>query len=79
VLVPALRNIVGSAINIVDSADTTAAAMRRLLPQHLPPQRTQGLRRVSLLATDAPERFARVGARFLGEPISAADVELVDV
>jgi glutamate racemase len=79
VLVPALRNVVGPAINIVDSADTTAAAMRRLLPQQMPAQRAQGLRRISLLATDSLERFARVGAGFLGEPISADDVELVDV
>ena len=79
VLVPALRNVVGSGIDIVDSADTTAAAMRRLLQRQPPAQRPSGVRSVALLATDAPERFARVGARFLGEPISAADVELVDV
>jgi glutamate racemase len=34
---------------------------------------------VSLLATDGPERFARVGSRFLGESVSASDVELVDL
>jgi glutamate racemase len=79
VLVPALCKVVGSAISIVDSADTTAAAMRGLLPQHQPARADAGLRRVTLLATDAPERFARVGAGFLGEPFSAVDVELVDV
>jgi glutamate racemase len=30
-------------------------------------------------ATDAPERFARVGAIFLGRGIDAADVTLVDL
>jgi glutamate racemase len=30
-------------------------------------------------ATDSPERFARVGAVFLGRPIDAADVELIDL
>ena len=30
-------------------------------------------------ATDSPERFARVGAIFLGRPIEAADVELIDL
>lgn len=79
VLVAALRNVVGPSISIVDSADTTAAAMRRLLPQRLPAGTAAGLRRVTLLATDAPERFAQVGARFLGEPISPEDIELVDV
>ena len=53
--------------------------MRGLLPQHQPAQAGAGLRRVTLLATDAPERFARVGAGFLGEHFSASDVELVDV
>jgi hypothetical protein len=31
------------------------------------------------LATDSPERFARVGAIFLGRPIDASAVELVDL
>jgi glutamate racemase len=79
VLVPALRKVVGTAIEIVDSADTTAMAMRRLLPQRQTAHAGEGLRRVTLLATDAPERFARVGACFLGEHFSARDVELVDV
>ena len=30
-------------------------------------------------ATDSPERFARVGAIFLGRPIDTADVELIDL
>jgi len=32
-----------------------------------------------LLATDGAARFARVGARFFGESIDAADVELIDL
>ena len=31
------------------------------------------------LATDSPERFARVGAIFLGRPIDPVAVELVDL
>jgi hypothetical protein len=31
------------------------------------------------LATDGPERFATVGERFLGAPLRAGDVELVDI
>jgi glutamate racemase len=30
-------------------------------------------------ATDSPERFARVGEIFLGRPIAAGEVELVDL
>jgi len=32
-----------------------------------------------IFATDSPERFARVGAVFLGRPIDAETVELVDL
>jgi glutamate racemase len=34
---------------------------------------------VRFFATDSPERFARVGAVFLGRPIDPASVELVDL
>ena len=36
-------------------------------------------RPMRFFATDSPERFARVGAIFLGRPIDAADVELIDL
>jgi hypothetical protein len=31
------------------------------------------------MATDSPERFARVGARFLGASIAARAVEAIDL
>ena len=34
---------------------------------------------VRLLATDSPERFARVGARFLGSSIAVNSVEAIDL
>ena len=34
---------------------------------------------LTLLATDGARRFARVGARFLGTPVDASDVEIVDL
>ena len=34
---------------------------------------------VEFFATDSPERFARVGAVFLGRAIDPASVELVDL
>ena len=40
-----------------------------------PPSRA----RTKFLATDSPERFARVGEIFLGRPIDASEVELVDL
>jgi glutamate racemase len=80
VLAPAISSALGPAIRIVDSAATTAAVLvetltrRRLL-------RTPGdaVGSLQLLATDGAERFARVGSPFLGQPIAAADVEIVDL
>jgi glutamate racemase len=75
----AIRAAVGPTVTIVDSATTTAERVATLLDeQHLrrtasePPTMT-------LLATDGAERFARVGARFLGEEIEAGDIEIVDL
>jgi hypothetical protein len=31
------------------------------------------------MATDSPERFARVGARFLGSSIAVREVETIDL
>jgi len=80
VLAPAIHRVLGADVAIVDSAATTAAALAQALDQ-------QGLRRpgvtglgsVGLLATDDAERFARVGGTFLGRPLEAADVEVVDL
>jgi glutamate racemase len=78
VLVDALREVIGSHIAIVDSAQTTAAHLRRalrsqaLLANHAVPS-------LALLATDSPERFARVGSRFLAQNFTASEVELVDL
>jgi glutamate racemase len=74
VLAPALARVAGSGVAIVDSAATTAAAVRAMLGE--------GAARagaVSLLATDGAARFARVGSAFLGEPIGERAVEIVDL
>jgi glutamate racemase len=78
VLIDALRRVVGARVTIVDSAETTASELAaQLLQLNLSTSATTG--RVSLLATDGPERFARVGSAFLGETFAAGDVELVDL
>jgi glutamate racemase len=83
-LSPVLKGIVGPDVKLVDSAVTTAevvagmleragvAAGNGLLPGPAPAS-------IRLLATDAPDRFARVAANFLPFPITAAMVELVDL
>lgn len=75
VLRASIRAMLPASVRIVDSAATTAEAVRRALP---PAACTSG-GRVAWLATDMPARFARVGGTFLGEPLRAEDVELVDL
>ncbi|HEX2493963.1 MAG TPA: glutamate racemase [Steroidobacter sp.] len=79
VLSSALRAVIGPDIAIVDSAHTTAAALTAelLVRQLTAGAPSRGF--AQLLATDAPERFARVGGRFLGIDVRPQDVEVVDL
>jgi glutamate racemase len=80
VLAPALAQVLGPRVAIVDSAATTAASLDDVLRERglaRGPEAPGG--RVTLLATDGAERFARVGGVFLGRPLAASDVEIVDL
>jgi glutamate racemase len=79
VLADSIRRVLGSTVTLVDSAATTASAVVAELA-------TDGIRhpmpatgRTQLLATDGAARFARVGGRFFGESVAAADVEIIDL
>jgi glutamate racemase len=80
---PALKDtiakIAGSGLLLVDSAETTAKAVEAtLIAKNL--RRKESEKPVHIfLATDAPDRFARVGEIFLGQPIDPGHVELVDL
>jgi glutamate racemase len=77
-LADAIRAVAGAEVSIVDSADTTARYVRRTLEaENLAAESGEGGLR--LLATDAAERFARIGGRFLDRPIRPHEVELVDL
>lgn len=83
VLSGVVRTVAGPEVVIVDSARTTAEEVQRRCiageaPGTVPPRRATG-GGVSLLATDDVERFARVGSTFLGVPLRADQVELVDL
>jgi glutamate racemase len=79
---PALKEtiakVAGADVMLVDSAETTAAAVEQILIE-------QGLLNMEggafsrFLATDAPGRFAHLGEHFLGEPIDPGSVMLVDL
>jgi glutamate racemase len=79
---PALKAVIaritGPDIALVDSAVTTAVAVEKILDQKN--LRADGKNTSQrFLATDAPDRFARVGEIFLGSPINPGDIELVDL
>lgn len=64
----------------MDSAETTAESVAQELTE-------RGLRKpggtsggfARFFATDDPERFAKVGEIFLGQPLCPADITLVDL
>lgn len=73
----AIQACVGEGVAIVDSATTAADRLTVLLRDRRAPHTpVSGLQ---LLATDGPARFARVGSRFLGQPLTETDVELVEL
>jgi glutamate racemase len=77
-LANAIRAVVGPQVTLVDSAATTAQQVRRLLAS-CGALRGGGAGSVRFLATDSVERFARVGSRFLGRPVTEDEVELINL
>ena len=78
-LADAVRAAVGPGPIIVDSATTTAATVDAVLGGRDLRTTSTDRGRLTLLATDGADRFARVGSRFLGETILPVDVEIVDL
>ena len=80
---PLLRDtiaaIAGDAVDVVDSAVTTAAVVKHALEATRCLRTDQTPGDLTLLATDGTTRFARVGGQFLGTPLKASDVQLVDL
>ncbi|MGE4291043.1 MAG: glutamate racemase [Desulfovibrio sp.] len=81
-LAGAIASVAGPGVAVIDSADTTAAEVEEyLVRENL--KREAGTNkeagRVRFLATDGPERFARVGGVFLGRGLTPENVEVVDL
>ena len=75
-----LRRVLGPDVVIVDSATTTARAVEDLLDNRgLASPLGAGTAPIRYLATDAPERFARVAQVFVPWSIAASDVCIVDL
>ena len=85
-LAGALARVAGEGVTLVDSAATTARAVRRILEEeHLtrPSGPTAGVGlcpgSTRFLTTDDVPRFTRMGEFFLGVPLAPCTVELVDL
>ncbi len=75
----AIRAVAGEAVAIVDSASTTAQAVREILQSDGQLRDADAAGEQRFLATDGATRFARVGGQFLGQALTFRDVELVDL
>ena len=65
-------------MTLVDSARTTAEFVQDMLERRDICSTTTD-RRLTFLATDGAERFARVGGYFMHHALSPSDVEIVDL
>ena len=79
VLAPVLAQVVGPAVTVVDASDAVAAALREALEERQLLAASPRPGSLELMATDGVERFARVGAIFLGRALRPEDVRLVDL
>ena len=67
----AIRKFMGSTVRLVDSAEETAKVVEQVLKKALL-GRKAGKGGHSFFVTDAPDRFIKVGRRFLGEKVESA-------
>jgi glutamate racemase len=70
-LVAVFERVLGAGVRIIDSASATAAAVSRQLKE-LRLIRSRGRGSLSFFVTETPDRFVRVGRRFIGERVESA-------
>jgi glutamate racemase len=66
-----IRKYLGSSVRLVDSAEETAKEVESVLRRSAL-EKTSGKGVHSFFVTDAPDRFIKVGRRFLGERVESA-------
>ena len=79
ILKDAIAAVASSDVLLIDSASTTANVVSQTLDSTGLRRRQDEAGSLRFLATDGATRFARVGGQFLGQPLSASDVEIVDL
>lgn len=65
----AIEETAGEGVNVVDSAYSTARAVRSFLAERALLRTSDSSRYSVFFATDSPARFAELGTRFLGSPL----------
>jgi glutamate racemase len=70
-LAEVIADVMGDKVTLVDSARTTAAAARETLIRYGLGRRS-GHGSVSFFVTDVPDRFVKVGGRFMGQRVESA-------
>lgn len=70
-LATAIAEVMGEKVALVDSARTTAQAVRETLVRYGLAHRS-GSGSVSFFVTDVPDRFVKVGSRFMGQKLDSA-------
>jgi len=78
VLKSTIAKVAGPGVILIDSAETTAAAVEEIL-RGKSLLHSGSAQPPIFLATDAPGRYAHLGEIFLGEPIDPGSVTLVDL
>jgi glutamate racemase len=76
---PLIQQMIPAGVQIIDSAESAADKLVKLLGRDLgePPHRTPSDPILRCFATDSVEKFERLGSRFLGRP--TGKVELIDL
>jgi len=72
-LKPLLAEVLGRDVNLINSAEETAAETRRVLERLDACANGGASPRYRFIASDAPDQFLRLGQRFLGETIERVD------
>lgn len=77
---PLLSSVLPQSVKVVDSALSTATALKQLLARkNLLSKAHSYASQTQYLVTDSVSRFQSVGEVFLGDSIDSSDVELIDV
>lgn len=74
-----LARLLPAGVTVVDSAQATAESLYQTLHEHhLLNEQTANGGTINYLVTDSARRFQKVGEIFLGMPLHAEDIELID-